>query len=545
MRLTKLLAFRLFIIIFVVSIVGTAIFTTIMVTWQTDQYISTIVRTAWRTGELIRRSTRYSMLLNRREDIFQTITTIGALPGIDGIRIYDKRGQIHFSTDTIETGKSVDMTAEACVGCHVQGKVPVPRDSSRLTRIFTSRAGHRVLGIITPIHNEPSCSSAECHVHPASQTVLGVLDVMVPLTELDANLAEVRRVNYTNGLINIGIITLCSGVFLWLMVNIPVRRLTHGTQEVMKGNLDYRIPIHTGDEIGRLAASFNEMTDELKRARGELTRWAETLEQRVKEKTEELRRAQAGMVHMDKMASLGKLAATVAHELNNPLEGVLTYTKLLRKRIRAGEMSPAEAEEIIGDLSIIADETARCGNIVNNLLLFSRRNVGDFSEEDLRSIIEQSLRLIDHHLKMNNIALQAELGEQPLTLLCDSHQIEQALLGIEINAVEAMPGGGTLRIAARRFREEDALEITVSDTGNGIWEEDLPHIFEPFFTTKKDGKGTGLGLAVAYGIIEGHGGSIDVDSHAGAGTTFTIRLPRHLGTPAGSSSISQQSGPKP
>jgi two-component system NtrC family sensor kinase len=310
------------------------------------------------------------------------------------------------------------------------------------------------------------------------------------------------------------------------MVNIPVKKLAIGTQEIVKGNLDHQIDVQTNDEIGSLATSFNQMTQELKRARKELTAWAQTLEQRVAEKTEELRRAQKHMVHIEKMVSLGTLAATVAHELNNPLEGILTYAKLLRKKIERGFPSPESIPEMVSELTLIADETARCGNIVKNLLLFSREKVGEFKESDLHVIIERSLKLIDHHLKMNNIRCQVEIEEKPVILYCDAYQLEEALLALEINAVEAMPAGGTFRISVKEIDYLNAVQIDVSDSGTGIREEDMPHIFEPFFTTKKDGKGTGLGLSVVYGIIERHSGTISVDSKPGMGTTFIITVPR-------------------
>jgi len=266
----------------------------------------------------------------------------------------------------------------------------------------------------------------------------------------------------------------------------------------------------------------------LKRARNELTQWAQTLEGRVAQKTEELRRAHANMVQMEKMVSLGKLASTVAHELNNPLEGVLTYAKLLKRLVKEGMLTSEAAEEIQNDLSIIADETARCGNIVKNLLLFSRQKVGEFAEADIRGPIERSLNLIDHHLKIHNITLERDFDREPLMLFCAPQQIEQALLAVEINAIEAMPEGGTLKVEARQTAAGDAIHIIVADTGIGIPDDALPHIFEPFFTTKENGKGTGLGLAVVYGIIERHGGTIDVQSKLHGGTTFTLLLPRTL-----------------
>ncbi|MDE3058913.1 MAG: HAMP domain-containing histidine kinase, partial [Bacteroidota bacterium] len=435
--------------------------------------------------------------------------------------------EITFSSVQGEAGKSVNMNAEACNACHVPGKSPAPPNGRELSRIFISPKGYRVLGLITPIRNEKQCSTADCHAHSPSQTVLGVLDVMLPLAGLDKNLAAEKHAAYMNGLLMLGLMTLFTGVFIWFVVNIPVKNLTRGTQEITKGNLDHRIPVRSKDEIGRLATSFNQMTDEVKRAHDELTQWAQTLEERVAQKTEELRRAQTTMVQMEKMVSLGKLASTVAHELNNPLEGVLTYAKLLKRSVKPGILNEEQASEIQNELSVIADETARCGNVVKNLLLFSRQKVGEFQESDIRSAIENSLKLIDHHLRIHNITLQTSLPDDKLMFFCDIQQIEQALLAIEINAVEAIPdmSGGTLTLSARRNIDAGTIEIRIKDNGIGISGEDLPHIFEPFFTTKENGKGTGLGLAVAYGIIERHDGTIEVRSKLHHGSEFIVTLP--------------------
>ena len=525
MKFTRLLGFRLFLIVLGAMGIGTAFVTTLTVQWQTKNHMATAVKTAASISDIIKRSTHYSMLLNRREDIYQIISTMGHEPGIDGIRIYNKQGIVSFSTREEEVGNRVNMNAEACTVCHSSDRPPVPPSPQTLSRTFTSPNEYRVLGMITPIYNESSCSSAPCHAHPESQTVLGVLDVMLPLSDLDRAVAESSRDQYAGGLLLFAVVSLVTGLFIWFMVNAPVRRLTEGTQEIVKGNLAHRIPIHSKDEIGVLADSFNHMSKELQRARDEIVEWTRTLEERVEQKTRELQRAQQNMIHVEKMASLGQLAATVAHELNNPLEGVLTYAKLLKKKIRPEPLSEEQTGEIQSELSLIADETARCGNIVKNLLLFSKQKIGDMREEDLRTIVSRSYQLIQHHLRIHNIKPVLELGEQSVSIVCDPQQIEQALVALEINAVEAMPEGGTLTLQLEKAADGKHVHIVVRDTGIGIRTEDLPHVFEPFFTTKEGGKGTGLGLAVAYGIVQRHNGTIDVESNLRTGTTFVISLP--------------------
>ncbi len=526
MRFTRLLGFKLFLIIAFVMLVGTLTFSTFTVRWHSEQYMQNSVASVSRISDVIKRSMHYSMLLNRREDIRHIINTVGNEPGTEVIRIYNKKGEITFSSRSSEVSTVANLGDAACKACHGSGAAPASPTTSDFTRIFDSEKGYRVIGMITPIKNDPTCASAACHAHPSSQTVLGILDVMMPLKQLDESLTELAVVQYRNAFIMGTAVTVIAGLFIWIMVNRPVRKLIQGTDEISKGNLDHRIALKANDEIGVLAGSFNEMTGDLRKARDELTDWARLLEQRVEEKTAELKRAQANMVQMEKMVSLGTLAATVAHELNNPLEGVLTYAKLLRRNVAKSDLQADLRKEFDGELAIIADETARCGNIVKNLLLFSRQKVGEFRDANLIEILEQSLKLIGHHLTMHNIRLEYRFDGISIPIYCDPHQLEQAFLAIEINSVEAMPEGGLLRIEITDDRQSDKVHIDFHDTGVGIREEDIPHIFEPFFTTKKDGKGTGLGLAVVYGIVKRHGGNVEVRSKIQKGTTFSLSLPR-------------------
>ncbi|HSQ20147.1 MAG TPA: ATP-binding protein, partial [Blastocatellia bacterium] len=318
------------------------------------------------------------------------------------------------------------------------------------------------------------------------------------------------------------IISLMVGLLMWVLVNRPVKRLIVGTKRVAAGDLDYKIRVSSKDELGELAFSFNRMTSELKRANAEVAGWAKTLESRVEEKTAELKHAQEHLVHVERMASIGKLAAIVAHEINNPLAGILVYAKLLLKKL-AGDRSADQSRQY---LSMIASESARCGDIVKNLLQFSRQARVNPEPHDINEIITQSLSLIQHKVDLMGIATEIHLDETLNHVVCDAQQIKQALVALLINACEAMKqGAGILRIESRALPDRRAVEIEVSDDGVGMDEETRKHIFEPFFTTKEDVKGVGLGLAVVYGIVNGHSGEIEVKSSPGLGTTFVIRLP--------------------
>jgi signal transduction histidine kinase len=231
-------------------------------------------------------------------------------------------------------------------------------------------------------------------------------------------------------------------------------------------------------------------------------------------------------MQQDKLASLGKLAATIAHEINNPIAAVLTYIRLMIKLISRNRFSPERLADISRYLTTMESETARCGDIVKNLLAFSRQSKITISSHSIADIIEKSLFLIAHDLKIKEIKLKKSIESNIPKVRGDFRQIQQVLLNLMYNASEAMQKGGTLTLTAKKsVSVYGFLEVVISDTGCGIAEEDMENIFEPFFTTKEEGKGVGLGLAVAYGIITQHNGTIAVESELEKGSTFTIRLP--------------------
>lgn len=484
-----------------VMIVFFGLYTYINIHVHTSHLMENVHLSANRVSDVIKRSTHYSMLLNRRDDLYHTIQTLGDEPGMDGIRIYNKRGEIMFSTTPGEDGTSVDLQAEACYVCHAEEKPLEALPITKRSRIFSSPQGHRVMGVINPIMNEPGCYNAECHAHPSTQAVLGVLDVKMSLAQVDTRVAESRTRMISYAVLLIVIVTILSAGFIFFMVHSPVKKLIAGTQEISSGNLNHEIDIQSSDEIGHLAQSFNLMTRNLSKAQDHLCQ-------------------------MEKMASVGKLSATVAHEINNPLAGVLTYTKLVMRLLKKERVTSEEKKSVEKYLTFIKSETARCGDIVKNLLLFSKRTGGDFRHESLDTIIEKSLQLVNHHLEIQGITLEKVLCEEDDIIFCDANQLQQAFIALFVNSVEAMPKGGTLKVKTDCKKGDDTVRIAISDSGHGIPEEVRPNIFDPFFSTKKDEKRIGLGLSVVYGIIQRHGGAIDVQSEPDKGTIFTITLPR-------------------
>jgi two-component system, NtrC family, sensor kinase len=492
--------------------------------WRQSQQ-EIIFQSTDRISDTIRRSIRYSMLRNEREDVFNIINTIGHENGISRIRIFNKEGKISFSTDANEVGQFVDKKAEACYACHAQAQPLARLDRPDRMRIYSAHDGTRVLGLIRPIENEADCSNAACHAHTDSSQVLGVLDTNLSLAAMDLAVAQHQRRAVIFTAASLLVVSLFTSWLIWLTVHKPVHQLTEGTRAVAQGHLDYVLPETNRDEIGSLAVSFNHMTAELKKAQAENRQWTETLEDRVRQKTDELERAYRSLTQSEKMASLGKLAAVVAHEINNPLAGILTYSKLISRMADKSFSDNKRLGEAKSYLQIIEGESRRCGGIVKNLLTFARQTPINPQKNDLNAIIGRCLLLVGHQMDLQSIELQKKLEPQLPQLFCDAGQVQQALLVILMNAVEAMPHGGRLAIESAYDPARRLGRVVVRDEGTGIPPEVLCHIFEPFFTTKEEGKGTGLGLAIALGIIQQHGGNIEVESSEQKGTMFTVLLP--------------------
>jgi len=480
-------------------------------------------------SEVLRRSASRYMLNNDRIGLYEMMLNMADQPGMVRVRIMNPQGEISYSTSPAEVGTMVDKTAEACYACHEKSKPLARLNRSDRFRVYKAD-GARVLGIITPIENEPACSNAACHAHPTGQRILGVLDTNLSLARVDKGLAHESRemLGYT-GVALIAIVFL-SGLFVWIVVHNPLRELETGTERIASGSLGYQIPVRAQDEVGQLAQSFNDMSSRLQVAQGEITAWAHTLEDRVEEKTRALKQAHQHMLHVEKMATIGKMAAVVAHEINNPLSGILTYSRLIKRWIdKVVEPSPKQ-EEMKGSLDLIASESKRCGELVHNLLSFSRVSPMNLAWCDLNQVIDRCTRLVQHKLDLGNIQLNLDLAADLPPIHCDPAQIEQVVLAMVINAIDAMPQEGNLWITSR-LTAAGATELIIRDDGSGIPAEHLAHIFEPFYTTKELG-GSGLGLAISESIVERHGGTIEVNSIVGQGTTFKILLPMDSQRPA-------------
>ena len=533
MRLTSSLSAKLITLLLVLMVGIFGLLGYLNIRLHRQHLETSVLGSAERVSDVIKRSTTYYMLRNDRDGLYQMMETIADEPGMVKVRIFDKDGRVSYSTDSAEVSHVVDKRAEACYGCHAQSQPMARLNRPDRFRIYRNGGGHRVLGIITPIENQPACSNAACHAHPASQQILGVLDTNISLAKADAQLAASTRsmLVYTAGAMLI--VALLSWIFVWRVVGEPIKALKSGTERLSQGDLGYQLQVQSHDEVGDLANSFNTMSLQLRSANEEIVAWARTLEDRVDQKTRELKRAHDHVLHVEKMASIGKMAAVVAHEINNPLSGILTYAKLLRKWLDRGETEGDKHEEAMQCLELIAGESRRCGDLVKNLLTFSRTAPMNVETTDLNAVMDRSVRLVQHQLELNGVQLQLDLANDLPRVQCDPAQIEQVVLALVMNAIDALPRGGNLWLRTRINESRDEVEIQVRDDGIGIPADILPQLFEPFLTTKESGHGVGLGLAISRGIIERHNGHIEVQSEAGKGTTFTITLPLEAGSPVG------------
>jgi two-component system NtrC family sensor kinase len=475
-----------------------------------------VEQSADRITDVIVRSTRYEMLHNDKDALLNVINELGSEPGIQRIRILNKDGLIIYSTDARELGTPVDKRAEGCISCHAQS-APLAKLTRRdRTRHFTDKHGQRVLAVMREIANAPECSNGTCHVREAGRSILGVIDTTLSLAAVDKQI-QAHRANLTWFLV--GAMMFGSGaavLFMWVVVHRPVKELTDGMHRVAGGDLEYRLPVRWDDELGDLASSFNKMTAEVGGVQAKI-------EEEVRRKTAELERVHKTLLRSEKMASIGKLAATVAHEINNPLFGILTYARLVLRELLKHEMPGRD--ELAEQLQTIERESKRCGDLVKNLLSFSRQAPSVRQPNDLNNVVHRAVLLVKHKLEMQNIELRESLGEDLPPVQCDANQIQQVILVLMVNAAEAMPKGGRLEITTELDPRTQQGLVRVKDTGGGIPADVLPRIFDPFFTTKEDQNRTGLGLAVAQGIVEQHAGEIVVRSTPGEGTEFQVSLP--------------------
>jgi two-component system, NtrC family, sensor kinase len=499
------LGVKLAVAITVISVITLAVVLVVMLRSQRRQLLAQSLAGAAFVSETINRSIQHDMLRDRRADAYRILDEIARHEHIERLRIFDGAGRISYSTDPTEVGRA--------------GASAMPPTIDARTHVG-ERDGRRSLTAVTPIYNQASCSSASCHVHPAAQRVLGGIELGLGLDAFEREGGVLER--NTIALAALAALTLCTLTFFFVhrLVVQPVARLRDGVNRVSEGDLDHQVPVRQADEIGVLQASFNRMGHALAESRAERNALLESLECQVAQRTATLEKAQAHLIRSERLSSLGELAASIAHEINNPLAGILVTSKLLIRTIEDAS-DPGQAQSL-RLLKLVQRETERCSAIVRNLLGFARVRPLALAQVDVNAALEEALFLAANQFTLQNIATERELGELP-AVTADFGELRQAFANVVLNAGDAMPNGGTLRVRSRLVSGADEVCVEVADTGVGIPADQLAKVFDPFYTRKA--AGTGLGLSVVYGIVEHHHGRVSIESEVGAGTTVTFWLP--------------------
>jgi two-component system NtrC family sensor kinase len=494
---------------------------------QKQHLVNTMLLGADQLSRSITSATWYAMRDDDRKAAYQIMQVIADKQGVDRIRMFNREGHLVFSTNAHEQLGPASLSNEVCAGCHSRGPIRSrPAEDSRV-RYSTSPDGVKTINLITPIYNEPSCSNASCHAHQASTKVLGVLDVALQLDPVQKQTRALTLQTIWWTLFEVAIGAAFVILFTDHFVAAPIQQLIAGTKAISVMKLDRPIGVaRRSQELDELVDSFNLMRERLNVAVAELNEMQDTLESKVEERTQQLQSAHRKLIQADHLASLGQLAASVAHEINNPVSGVLNLSMLLERLMANGDYPQGREAEFRKYLSLISAETARVGRIVSDLLAFSRRSKPQRAPADLNKLVRTTLGLADHKLKLLGTEVTLDLQESLPPVKCDASQIQQVILNLLLNGAEAMRpcGGGKLSIRTR-LADENSVELRVQDTGEGIAPENLSKIFDPFFTTKADTKGVGLGLAVLYGIVKAHEGEVEVASQRNRGTIFTVTLP--------------------
>ncbi len=468
--------------------------------------------------EMFQRDTYHMMLENDRKQLQLTMVETAKSHRISRIRILGREGVISFSSNANEIGTVLTETADSCAFCHVPGsKVLLDAPIETRSRTFSDADGHQYLNMTRAIYNDPNCYTAACHFHAQEEQKIGVLDIAVSLETM----VQLAHSHHTDVIIStfvmLLLLSLCHYLLTRFYICNPLQGILEQTQALAQGDLKARVGNPGTDEIGRLGRSFNTMADNLAQAQLELKEWGNTLEHKVEERTEEIHAMQDQLLRSAKLASMGELVAGIAHEINNPLTGILMFAGLSAK----SDKLPGQVKE---NLEIIVSETGRCAKIVRGLLEFARESIPEKKPESINKVIRHTLDLVSQQTIFQDIQIECKLNPGLPDLSIDADQFQQVFFNIFINAGQAMPHGGLLTISTFLCDDGRCVVIKVEDTGLGISKELIGSIFDPFFSTKS-GKGTGLGLSVTYGIIRNHGGRIDVESEEGEWTHFTIYLP--------------------
>jgi two-component system, NtrC family, sensor kinase len=521
-------------VVFVITILSIFLFVSFGIIFRSvteDNMRAVIKQTGNNIGYLVEGALYHSMLENDKRSLQNTLDIINNMSGIDEVNMYDSENNLvysSFSTDTI------GHSDPNCVSCHsnITAMFPPREKSYRIIEIKSECSMNhgdnqtRHLLIKSPIMNRKSCYQSSCHAHKPTDVVLGSLIIKMPLGNLDDALKKSSTNFFLLAILTTGLLVIFLILFTRKKIQAPLHAIIKASVAVANGDTSTRLEIKPNqlDDMRMVSKTLNHMLDNLQAANEELQNWSQQLEYKVQKKSEELGAAQNELIHIERIASLGKLSLSVAHEINNPLSGILVYAKLVIKQISNQEIEPSKKESILKYLRMIETETKRCGDIVKGLLDFSRSDQKDFEAVHLHEILRKTYDLMIHPMKIANINFLTDFSAKSDLIFCSPNQIKQACVAILVNASEAVPENGEV-IFRTRNTDNSHVCIEITDNGVGIPAENISHVFEPFFSTKQSTSGIGLGLAIVHGIVQNHKGKIELKSELGRGTTFSITFP--------------------
>jgi len=497
-----------------------------------EQYLNTvIIQSGNNVGSLVEGALYHSMLENDKGALQSTLDVIHTMPGIEDVSMYDSDDSLVYTSFSPDSAGNFNAN---CKGCHSNISTMFPRkeksykiiNAESMCKMNNGINGQRHLLIRSPILNSKSCYESNCHAHSVNEKVLGSLVIKVPLKDFDTAVNRSSIEFYLLAIFTTILLASFLIMFTRREIKRPLNELIKASVAVANGDKKTRVEENPNqlDDMRMVTGAFNDMLDNLQRATTELENWSQQLEYKVQKKSEELGAAQNELMHIERLASLGKLSSSVAHEINNPLSGILVYTKLVHKQLSNPAITPEKKELMLRHLKLIENETKRCGDIVKGLLDFSKKDQEDFEPLHLHDILRDTYELMSHSIKIANISFVNEVAAKNDLVYCSPNQVKQACMAILVNSTEAVTDNGEIIVRTSNPDEETIL-IEFVDNGIGIPVEDIPHIFEPFFSTKQEMHGIGLGLSIAHGIIQSHKGKIQVKSEPGIGTTISISLP--------------------
>ncbi len=500
-------------------------------TFYASFFNKTLQQNADNISSIVEGSLYYSMLENDKAMLQRTMDVISTMSGIGQVNMYDDLDQLAYTSLINNVEERNDPN---CIVCHpdiremfsYKEKASLIIGDTTDCGIFSNNGNIRHLVIRTPILNEQSCYTANCHFHTETDEVLGSLIIKMPLDEMD----NVVNKSSTDFILIAFFITLLLGLILIVFtrkrIKDPLYSIIQASDAFSKGNMNIRLEIKPNlvEDLKMVSLAFNNLLENIDNTTKELQNWSQQLEYKVQRKSEELSEAQNELVHVERIASLGKLSSSVAHEINNPLSGILVYTKLIHKQLASYEFDHPKKETIFKHLSLVESETKRCGDIVKGLLDFSRKDQEGFENMSLHHILDATYELMTHSIKMADASFVKSFEAVSDMVFCSPNQIKQAIVALLVNASEAIHDNGEIIIKTSNSAT-DLIVVEVIDNGTGIAPDDIPNIFEPFFSRKRDASGIGLGLAIVHGIIQNHKGKINVKSEMGKGTTMSIILP--------------------